>query len=153
MLCNLFLVFSKAYIQFTHFIVFITCCVGVKLHFISWWILGNFSSIKHPQRSYNFSSDFNLRLFGRFWRLSQNVRSHFRSLPGNPMDSWNITNFLQEKRSNVSRFGAHNSGNSVMVPHSRSLICLKILNWIPYRLKKKNQNLVLANIQKSFKKL
>ena len=124
-------------------------------HFISWWrILGNFSIIEQLLRQKS-SSDFNLRLFGRFWRLSQNARSHFRSLSRNPTDSWTITNFLQEKRSNVSMFGVHNSSNSVMEPHSRSLICLKILNWIPCRLLKKNQNqnLVLANIQKSFKKL
>ena len=135
-----FYFFSKAYFQFTHFIVLITYCVRVTLRFFSWWILGNFSSIKHPQRSYNFSSDFNLRLFGRFWRLSQNARSHFRSLSRNPTDSWTITNFLQSKRSNVSRFGAHNSGNSLMVPHSRSFICLKILNWIHSRLKKKKKS-------------
>ena len=111
----------------------------VLKHFISGWILGNFSSLKQSIRTKS-TRDFNLRVFGRIWSFSQPWRSHIWSLSRNPTDSWTLTKFWQKERSNSSRLGIHNLGNSVIDSHLLRLIYFKYFSWIPcWRKKIKNK--------------
>ena len=119
--------------------------ISLNLSFISGWILGNFTSLGHSWRL-NCSRDFNIKFRGRIWSFLQQSRPHFLSFSWNPKDSWISTKFLQEKSSNVSKFGVHISGNFVINSQHLRLTSFKSLNWNPVEKKKKNQNLISTNI-------
>ena len=75
-------------------------------HFVSRWILGNFSSLEQLNRVKNLR-DFNLRLLGSFRSNSpQYSRFHVFSLGRDPMEPW--LNFYKKKGSMFPSLGCTN---------------------------------------------
>ena len=75
-----------------HSLILLSCTLKRSKHFISGWILGNFSSLGLHHRWKLF---FNLRVLGRIWSFMQYLSSKHSSLSRSPIESWISIKFSQ----------------------------------------------------------